>query len=463
MRQRFLIFGAVAAVIVVLLLINAASFVEIGRPPENELSPDRSTYNGGPTGTRALYDFLQESGQRVIRWQESPAALNTLTGKARPAVWVVVGDLRQEYTEEEVHDLLLWVERGGRLVVIDRNAPPQLLPPSAKWHFEMEPATYGSPPPAPDDQNWLTFGVKPTAPSQPSLLVQGVNQVQASRLASTIMFGHLEQKEEPEPDAENGSSRTERYPENGEPPPIPGVGSPTEPRAPAPVVYLSQPNGPLLIDYPHGAGRIVVLTDPFMVANAGLKLADNLLLARNLVGTNGGLVAFDEFHQGRAASQNHLAAYFAGTPVLPIVAQLSLIVLAVLWTRSRRFGRSLPLVQTDRRSKLEYVASMAELQQRSRAYDLAIENIYQRTRRALARYAGVDGTANHSAIAKRVAARSKVDEHQLDTVMRQCEDAINGDPTSARQALSLVARLREIEDSLGLRFRRREAKQAREL
>jgi hypothetical protein len=278
------------------------------------------------------------------------------------------------------------------------------------------------------------------------------------------MFGELEQKEETGPRAENGGSEAEPFPEDGEPPPMPPLDSPTgEPRATAPVVYLNQAKGPLLIDYPHGAGRIVVLADPFIVANAGLKLADNLLLARNLVSVHGGLVAFDEFHQGRARSQNHLAAYFAGTPVLPIVAQLGLIVLAVMWTRSRRFGRALPLVQSDRRSKLEYVASMAELQQRSRAYDLAIENIYQRTRRALARYAGVEGTAGHSAIAKRVAARAKLDEHQLDTVMRQCEDAINGDPTSARQALTLVARLREIEDSLGLRFRRREAKQAREL
>jgi hypothetical protein len=86
-----------------------------------------------------------------------------------------------------------------------------------------------------------------------------------------------------------------------------------------------------------------------------------------------------------------------------------------------------------------------------------------RTRRALARYAGVDGNTSRMEIAKRVAARSKVDQHQLETVMRQCEDAINGDPINAKQSLTLVARLREIENTLGLRFRQREAKQAREL
>lgn len=462
MRQRLLIFGAVAGVIIILLLINAASYVEIERPPENELAPDRSTYNGGPTGTRALYDFLQESGHHVTRWQESPASLNTLEGKARPAVWVMVGGLKQEYTEEEIKDLLLWVKRGGRLVVIDRFVPEDLLPPSASWHFALRTSAFNPFQSSPDDQTWLTTGVTTAKPVQPSLFVQGVEQIQASRLASTIMFGQIDEN----PEDNSGNQRDSRGSNDDpevEPPPVGPAPEGSEPKSPAPVVHLDQSTGPLLLDYPHGAGRIVILSDPFIVANAGLGLADNLLLARNLVVVNDGLIAFDEFHQGRAASQNHLAAYFAGTPVLPIAAQLGLIILAVLWTRSRRFGRSLPLVQPDRRSKLEYVASMAELQQRSRAYDLAIENIYQRTRRALARYAGLDGTASYKTIAQRVAARSKLDQHQLETVMGRCEDAINGDPTSAKQALTLVGRLREIEDTLGIRFRRREAKQAREL
>ena len=46
---------------------------------------------------------------------------------------------------------------------------------------------------------------------------------------------------------------------------------------------------------------------------------------------------------------------------------------------------------------------MAELQERSRAFDLAIENIYTRTRRVLARYAGVDYNSPRSEIAERVA------------------------------------------------------------
>src|SRR5262249_18844029 len=149
-------------------------------------------------------------------------------------------------------------------------------------------------------------------------------------------------------------------------------------------------------------------------------MEDNLELGLNLVSGSGGLIAFDEYHQGHGVTQNPIVSYFSGTPVLAIALQLSLLVLLVLWTKGRRFARPLPLPHVDRRSKLEFVSSMAELQERSRAFDLAIENIYSRTRRVLSRYAGVDYNSSRSEIAVRVSSRSNVDAHRLETLMRQC-------------------------------------------
>jgi hypothetical protein len=220
----------------------------------------------------------------------------------------------------------------------------------------------------------------------------------------------------------------------------------------------------MLVDYPHGAGRIIVLSDPYMVANGGIGLADNLQLAINVIAGGGGLIAFDEYHQARPATSNHLLAYFSGTPIVWMFVQGALVVLAILWTRGRRFARPLPMPFVDRRSSLEFVASMAELQQRARAYDLAIENIYTRMRRVLVRYAGLSHNSPRSEIAARVAARSagKLDAAKLESLMRECEDAIQGTPVDGRKALELVTRLREVERALGLRMRSREARQAAE-
>ncbi|HET9479730.1 MAG TPA: hypothetical protein VFO72_10315, partial [Pyrinomonadaceae bacterium] len=232
--------------------------------------------------------------------------------------------------------------------------------------------------------------------------------------------------------------------------------------SPAPVVHIGNREGALLVDYAYGAGRIVVLSDPYIVTNSGIKLNDNLQLAINALGGGRGLIAFDEYHQGRGVTQNAFASYFAGTPVLALAAQIVLVILLILWTNARRFGRPLPLPHVDRRSSLEFVASMAELQERSRAFDLAIENIYTRTRRVLARYAGMDYNSSRSEIATRVAARSNIDGQKLETLMRQCEEAINGAPISWRQSLDLVRRLREVERDLGLRMRSRDVRQAAE-
>jgi hypothetical protein len=105
---------------------------------------------------------------------------------------------------------------------------------------------------------------------------------------------------------------------------------------------------------------------------------------------------------------------------------------------------------------------MAELQERSGAFDLAIENIYTRTRRVLARHAGLDYNSSRSEIASRIAERSSIDKQKLETLMRQCEEAINGGSITARQSIDLVKRLREVEKGLGLLTRRRDERQAAE-
>ncbi len=81
----------------------------------------------------------------------------------------------------------------------------------------------------------------------------------------------------------------------------------------------------------------------------------------------------------------------------------------------------------------------------------------------LARYSGLDSNSPRSEIAARVAARSQLNAQELEALMRECEDAIAGEPINARHALNLVSRLREVERALGLRMRAREVKQAKEM
>src|SRR6202521_4932733 len=423
MRQRFGIIITIVLALGVLIAINSVAYVSEKEKKDSESAPNRSSYNAGATGTRALYDLLSESGGKVMRWREAPEKLLGNSGQ-KVQTFVIVGKTPISVAEDEAESLLLWVERGGRLVIIDRRPENYLLPPSGDWTITTEFLDYPAFGVDPANPQQMTEGIKPLRPVQPTVLTRDVESVMPSKFFSEIRFSASSKG------ATGKTARAQNPPteHGGEPPsaapPTNSTTSAAKPASPAPVVHLTSSNSVLLVDYPHGRGRIVVLSDPFIVANGGIGLKDNLQLAINLVSGSDGMIAFDEFHQGRGVTHNAFASYFAGTPVLAICGQIVLLILLMVWTRGRRFARPLPLPVVDRRSSLEFVASMAELQQRAKAFDLAIENIYSRTRRVRARYAGVDYNSPRSEIAKRVADRSRLDAHQLETLMRQSEAAI---------------------------------------
>ena len=446
MRQRITIILTFIVIIGLLVLLNTLTYVQEDETRDLEIAPNRSTYHSGPTGTRALHDFLNESGYKVIRWRETP---ERLFGDAGSLIhtFVVIGETQILFTEEEAVALQNWVAGGKRLVIIDRTIDTRLVPDAGGWKVTSQLSALPPIDTDPSDVKQMTDNVTAFRPVQPTQLTTNVSTVMPSRFASRITI------ERPKKNEDDFNLE-----ELGETVPQPYAATTSQ----APIVHISDPNGPILVDYTYGLGRIVVLTDPYIVSNGGIRLNDNLQLALNTLVGIGGLVAFDEYHQGKGVTQNAIASYFAGTPVLGFAAQATLLILLIVWTNGRRFGRPLPLPHVDRRSSLEFVASMAELQERSRAFDLAIENIYTRTRRVLARYAGMDYNSPRSEIAARVASRSNLDGHKLETLMRQCEEAINGAPVTWRQSIDLVRRLREVERDLGLRMRSREVKQAAE-
>ena len=495
MQGRLAIFLTVAVVVVLLVALNAASYVRVETEADLEFRPDRSTHNAGATGTRALHDFLRQSGFRVARWAQAPSALRGAKTAERPETFVVVGQLRRPFVAEEARALVRWVWEGGRLVVIDRAPDAALLPASGNWGVSSETFDLPEMHTRPDEPEAMTAGVRPVGPTQPTLLTRDVDQVMPSRFASRLHvyptshsgIGPAAATREAN-DVKDGADESDgaRVEDEEDSPPSPppvllppsvgpvaGVETTDEPPPPAeedstpraPVRHFpdARPGeGALLVDYAYGRGRVVVLADPYVVSNGGISRADNLQLAVNVVaGSRDGLIAFDEFHQGAGGGRGGGAfAFFAGTPVLWMFAQAGAVALALLWSRGRRFARALPAPHVDRRSKLEFVASMAELQQRARAHGLAVENVYARTRRALARYAGLAPDAPHEEIAARVAARSGGDGRQLAALLAECEAAVAGrQHTPARKALALVRHLRDLERDLGIRMRAREIRQ----
>src|SRR6478672_2137824 len=124
MKQRLFVLLIGIGLVAVLIILNALTYVQKAKETDSELTPNRSTFNPGATGTQAFFTLLSETGRKPVRWQESPEGLSL--GKNKPAVFVITGNLRRDISEDDASSLLSWVSQGGRLVVIDRD-PPEAL------------------------------------------------------------------------------------------------------------------------------------------------------------------------------------------------------------------------------------------------------------------------------------------------------------------------------------------------
>lgn len=97
---------------------------------------------------------------------------------------------------------------------------------------------------------------------------------------------------------------------------------------------------------------------------------------------------------------------------------------------------------------------MAQLQQRTRSFDLAIENLYRDFRRRAARLLGVDNNSiGRRQFAEKIAERSHIAADKVEQLMFYCDDVIYGEPTNKNRVLQAARELREIEFALGLRKR----------
>jgi len=490
MKQKLLI-GLVLILIFALMIgLNAASYVQKEKIPDSELTPNRSSYNAGSTGTRAYFELLSETGRKAVRWQEPTTSLNA-DDDNMPGVFVLIGPHRREFDDHEASELLSWVATGGRLVIIDRNPPKDLLTTTSSWRIEFrqrnEMTIAGV---DPSDKNQMTSGTNAARSEQVSILTSGVNAIQPSRFASAISFvrfGNVDLRPTPQ-EGEDKEADEEAFQEDyygapeRKPTPIDFFENAPTPSSTAvrpvdeddtltvapgdnistgnveseaawfkaPVEHFANDTATFVTEVPYGVGRIVYLSDPFVVANGGILMADNAQLAINLVDT-GGLIAFDEYHQGFGAGKNQIVEYFSGTPVVAIFLQLCAIAGLVFYSRSRRFARPVPEPEPDRLSKLEYIAAMAELQRRTRAYDLALENIYSDFRRRAAKLFGVDNQLTpRREIAVRIAERTKRDANEIEALMHKCEDIAHGEPSSNKETLRLVGEIRELENELRL-------------
>src|SRR5262245_18397492 len=434
MRRHFGVTVAIIIVIAALIGMSAVGNIEFDQPIENEFAPNRSTYNSGPTGTRAFYQLLEESGAPVARWR---GRYSSLFAEAKNSILVIIGPFSPglKISDEDAVLLQSWISSGGRALIISRSPIQQFGDPANRAKArEKFPAWDATPEQFIDAESDKLI-------AQPTELTRKVRGLALSDFASRMSF-HPQEK----------AGRTNRTNGKGaaEPPADPGEAKEeySAPTLYAPVIHLGDKDGAALAAFTYGAWRVIFLSDPFVTANNGIARGGNLTLAMNILRSMGAperRVLFDEFHHGYHTGGNPLVNYFRGTPAPWLLLQGLGLILLIVYTYSRRFARPLPLPQVPRHSPLEFVGSMANLQQAAQARELALENIYPRFKAGLCRRLGLSSRASRDEIitgARR--RRFHISEIELRQTLSDAEMTLAGEAIDDARLLTLVSRMRRI-------------------
>lgn len=447
MRRYLGIIISIALALGALIALSAAGNLDFDRPPENEREPNRSSYNSGPTGTRAFYQLLEESGASVARLREDFKSLNFSATKPAEAMLVVVGPFTPNFDipYEEAAALQKWIASGGNALIVSRYPISQFGDPMIQSRIQNKNPPWTAPVETLIDPGSDELIVQPTE------LTRNLRGLELTTLAARIKFElpDIEEDEE-EPSSPPPPAATT------EPTPAAQAEQPDEeqcdPFLYAPVIHLGDKDGAVLADFRYCKGRLIFLSDPFVIANNGIARGANLTLAMNLVralskGENEQRrkILFDEFHHGYRSQINPLVNYVRGTPAPWLLLQGVLLSLLIVYSAGKRFARPLPMPQMDRHSPLEFVDSMASLQQAARARDLALENIYPRFKTTLCRRLGLSSRAKTDDIIARLRRRNlPIDEIEVRQTLSDAEVTLAGEKIDDAQLVKLVGKMRHI-------------------
>jgi len=380
----------IAGLFVFVVALNLVFFVDSrGADEEDEVTGDRSSYRSTPFGTKAFFTLLEERGYEVARFEKPFTELKNQD----PGTLIVIAlPPKHNPDEEEFTALNKWVEAGGLLVIVDREIDLNI-----------------------DDMTVHTERANAKSevrPLQPTLFTRNVERLALSQHATRVRV----------------DSREATY-------------------------HIGDDQAAVLADVQVGKGRMVLLTDQYVVANNGISEADNVIVALNMLAERpGGRIVFDEYHHGygRSSTSGSLMSYFRGTPVPWMLAQAGLLAALIVYTYGRRFGRPVPLRIERRTTNLEFVSSMANITRLAQASDLAMQNIYYEFRKRLCRFSGSPASIENDKLAAVAARRASLDQRELAMLLGRCEEISRGAQVSESELLKLVTRTREIESQLGL-------------
>jgi hypothetical protein len=208
-----------------------------------------------------------------------------------------------------------------------------------------------------------------------------------------------------------------------------------------------------VVEYPIGAGRLILLSDSSFLANERLAHDDNAVLAVNLIAhvlqsESARSLMFDEYHFAYGGSHQGmgiLGALLLTTPAGWAVLCLALAGILLLIYQGRQFGPRHDLVTETRRSKLDYIQAVGATYCAAQAHGLCLRHIYHAFRQKLATHAGLPVTAANKVLITELSRHTPMDGVTSESALNNCDALLSGTQVSAGQLHRALQQLSKIE------------------
>ncbi|MEH1827883.1 MAG: DUF4350 domain-containing protein [Nostoc sp.] len=129
-------------------------------------------------------------------------------------------------------------------------------------------------------------------------------------------------------------------------------------------------------------GKVIFSTTPYLAANAYQDNLSNFKYLASLVTEKNNTIFVDEYIHGykdsdvrKKENEGDLSSFFAKTPLLPILVQVGILLLVLIWAQNRRFGKPVALDIPVTDNSEAYIQALAGVLQKADTTDFVVEMV----------------------------------------------------------------------------------------